>query len=172
MDPHQPSQESWEAKFSRRSRHQIAIHWEGSPQTSLDRRFSRLHHWHWDQQSSLPASSSPLVIPPPWSDPKAIDPELAMVGAIASCHMMSFLWVARHVPWKVISYADHAEGVLTKDAQGKPWLSDVRLAPTVVFDGPAPDAIALKSIHQEAHHECYIARSVRSRIWLFDHPLI
>ena len=71
-----------------------------------DNRFSRAHRWHFDGGADVPGSASPLVVPPPLSDPAAIDPEEAFVAAIASCHMLWFLALAARAGFVVDHYRD------------------------------------------------------------------
>jgi hypothetical protein len=44
-----------------------------------DNRYSRAHQWEFDGGVSVPASASPHVLPPPLSNPAAVDPEEAFV---------------------------------------------------------------------------------------------
>src|SRR3569833_2808834 len=54
-------------------------------------RYSRAHRWAFDGGVEIPASSSPHVVPVPFSDPGGVDPEEALVASASSCHMLSFL---------------------------------------------------------------------------------
>ena len=61
----------------------------------LDGRYSRAHEWAFDGGARVAASSSPHVVPLPWSDPAGVDPEEALVASLAGCHMLFFLDFAR-----------------------------------------------------------------------------
>ena len=61
----------------------------------------------------MAASPSPAAVPAPWSNPAHVDPEEAFVASIASCHMLTFLWVASRQGFEVESYEDDAVGVMT-----------------------------------------------------------
>ena len=50
--------------------------------------------WSFDGGITVPASSSPLSVRLPYSVAEAVDPEEAFVAALASCHMLTFLYVA------------------------------------------------------------------------------
>lgn len=128
-------------------------------------RFSRAHRWQFDGGVELPASPSPEVIRPPWSDPAGVDPEEAFVASIASCHMMSFLFVASRAGYEVLSYDDEAIGTLGKNAEGRRWIERVVLHPNIEWvPGHEPAAAELSALHQAAHEECYIANSVTTAV--------
>ena len=58
----------------------------------------------------------------PWSNPAHVDPEEAFVASIASCHMLTFLWVAVRQGFEVESYEDDAVGVMTKNEKRVSWV--------------------------------------------------
>lgn len=88
---------------------------EGEP--FVDNRYGRGHQWSFDGGVSFRASSSPHVVPR-FSDPAGVDPEEAFVASLASCHMLSFLYVAAKARLLVDAYADTALGVMEKNAAG------------------------------------------------------
>ena len=80
-------------------------------------RYSRGHTVSFDGGVEVAASASPHVVGK-WAVGEAVDPEEMLVAALASCHMLSFLHVAREAGFTVAGYRDHAEGVMTKIAPG------------------------------------------------------
>lgn len=145
--------------------HRASIAWHASPGEFDKGRFSRAHRWSFDGGLTVAASASPTVIPPPWSDPAGVDPEEAFVAAIASCHMMSFLYLANRAGHEVTDYRDDAEGRLGKKADGQRWMERVTLYPRVAYvSGTAPDAAAEARLHEQAHTICFIANSVATPI--------
>jgi len=72
----------------------LKIAWERRGARFSDNRYSRVHTWTFDGGATVRASASPHIVPTPMSDPSAIDPEEAFVGAITSCHMLWFLSLA------------------------------------------------------------------------------
>ena len=58
-------------------------------------RYSRAHTLRFDGGAEIAGSPSPDIVPAPYSDASAVDPEEAFVGAISSCHMLWFLDLAR-----------------------------------------------------------------------------
>jgi organic hydroperoxide reductase OsmC/OhrA len=130
-----------------------------------DQRYSRAHEWSFDGGITVPASSSPLSVRLPYSVAEAVDPEEALVAALASCHMLTFLHVAAKQGFVVDDYADDAVGVMSKNERGKYWVSKVTLAPQITFSGEKrPSSEQLNELHHLAHEECYIANSVKSEV--------
>lgn len=127
-------------------------------------RYSRRHSWRFDGGAEVAASSSPVVVPVPMSDPAAVDPEEALVASASSCHMLSFLWVAHKAGFPVASYADEAEGEMQEIAPGRMAITRIALRPRIAFTGDAPDADQLAKLHHEAHELCFIANSLKAEI--------
>lgn len=141
------------------------IHWQRGEQDFAANRYSRAHRLRFDGGLDIAGSSSPHVVPLPWSDPAALDPEEAFVASIASCHMLWFLALAAKDGWCVDDYRDHAEGVMRKNANGKLFVSRVTLRPAVVFSAiRRPDGPAIAALHQRAHEECFIANSILTEV--------
>lgn len=141
------------------------ILWERGDQVFLDKRYSRKHLVKFDGGVEVVASSSPLVVPLPYSEEQAMDPEEALIFALSSCHMLTFLAIAVKRGFVVDSYHDKAIGTMQANEQKKFWVSDVTLCPKIIFSGenlPCVDAIA--QMHHEAHEECFIANSVKTHI--------
>jgi organic hydroperoxide reductase OsmC/OhrA len=130
-----------------------------------DQRYSRGHTWTFDGGITVPASSSPPSVRLPYSLAEAIDPEEALVAALSSCHMLTFLYVAAKQGLVVDAYADDAIGEMTKNEHGKFWVSRVTLSPAITFAGEKrPTEQQLDELHHLAHEECYVANSVKSEI--------
>lgn len=141
------------------------ILWERGEQAFVAGRYSRAHRLRFDGGLDIAGSSSPHVVPLPWSDPAALDPEEAFVSSIASCHMLWFLSLAAQDGCCVDRYRDNAEGVMRRNSHGKLFVARVTLRPEVVFSGPGqPDAETLVRLHHRAHEECFIANSVLTEV--------
>jgi organic hydroperoxide reductase OsmC/OhrA len=141
------------------------LEWRRDGATFTDNRFSRAHRWRFDGGADVPASASPLVVPPPLSDPAGVDPEEAFVASIAACHMLWFLSLAARQGFMVDRYRDEAVGVLEKNAAGKQAMTRVTLRPEIAFAGdklPSPED--LQALHHKAHDNCFIANSVHTEI--------
>jgi len=141
------------------------IRWSRGEQKFTDNRYNRAHTWRFDGGVTVPASSSPAVVPRPMSDPAAVDPEEAFVASLSSCHMLWFLSIAASRGYTVDAYADDALGVMARNDAGRLAMTAVTLRPLVTFGGAKlPDRAALDALHHAAHGECYLARSVRTAI--------
>lgn len=141
------------------------IAWSRGGQTFTDQRYSRKHLLRFDGGVLVAASSSPHVVPVPYSAVDAVDPEEAFVASLSSCHMLWFLSIAAAQGYVVDDYHDLAEGLMGKNAQGRFAMSVVTLRPLVRFSGhKTPSAAELAALHHAAHEECYIAASVRSEV--------
>jgi organic hydroperoxide reductase OsmC/OhrA len=130
-----------------------------------DNRYSRGHVWRFDGGVDVPASSSPLSVKLPLSRADAVDPEEALVAAVSSCHMLFFLGFAAKAGFVVDKYEDAALGVMTKNEQGKLFVSKITLSPAITFSGSKqPSAQELDALHHHSHEECYVANSVRAEV--------
>ena len=97
-------------------------------------RFSRAHEVSFDGGITVAGSASPHVVGK-WAVEAAVDPEEMLVAALSSCHMLSFLHVARLAGFAVASYADHAEGVTGDIAPGRLAVTKVVLHPRIEWTG-------------------------------------
>jgi organic hydroperoxide reductase OsmC/OhrA len=141
------------------------VAWRRAGQPFLDGRYSRAHDWEFDGGLQLRASSSPLSVPLPMSDPAALDPEEALVAAASSCHMLFFLSLAAQRGLTVDSYLDRAVGYLGEDDAGRMAMTRIELRPAIVFAGERqPCGDELDAIHHGAHARCYIANSLKTAV--------
>ena len=146
--------------------HYAKILWKRKPEEIfLDNKYSRAHTWTFDGGLELPASSSPHVVPLPFSDAAAVDPEEAFIAALSSCHMLWFLSVAREKNFLVEGYEDNAEGIVAKNEEGKLAMTQVTLKPKVNFSGEQiPTSEQVDALHHLAHEKCFLASSVKTVI--------
>lgn len=141
------------------------VTWQRNDAVFTDKRYSRAHVWQFDGGCTVPASSSPQIVPLPFSDATAVDPEEAYVASLSSCHMLCFLSIAAKRGFVVDSYRDEAQGLMEKSAEGKLSITVVTLRPGVVFRGEAvPSVQEVHAMHHEAHEDCFIAASVKTDV--------
>ena len=139
--------------------------WHRDGAAFTNNRYSRVHRWLFDGGVEVPASSSPHVVPLPMSVEAAVDPEEAFVAALASCHMLSFLYIAAKRGFVVDEYRDDAVGELGKDEAGKMAMTLVTLRPAIIFgDERRALRAEIETMHHEAHDLCFIANSVRTEV--------
>jgi organic hydroperoxide reductase OsmC/OhrA len=145
--------------------HTATILWHRNGAVFSDGKYSRGHVWKFDGGIEVPASSSPDVARPPLSVVEAVDPEEAVVAALASCHMLWFLALARKEGFVVDSYRDDPAGEMGKNAAGRTALVRITLTPRVAFTGERqPTQAEFEALHHEAHEQCYIANSLKSEV--------
>lgn len=138
--------------------------WEDADGRFASGRYSRAHLWSFDGGITVAASASPSVVRLPFSREDAVDPEEAFVASVSSCHMLTFLFIAHQAGFVIKRYRDKAVGTMTKDEEGKEWISRIRLDPEIEFVGEVPTKDGLARLHDQAHHECYIANSIKSTV--------
>jgi organic hydroperoxide reductase OsmC/OhrA len=147
------------------SEYTAELRWSRDGQDFIGSTYSRRHAIHFDGGAELAASSSPHVVPAPMSDSSAVDPEEMFVASLASCHMLWFLSIAAARRLCVDRYADHAVGLMAKNADGKAAMTVVTLHPVVEFSGERiPTREQIEHMHHKAHAECFIANSVRTDV--------
>ena len=145
--------------------HSAEVSWSRGEQKFVDNRYSRKHVLKFDGGAEVPGSSSPQVVPLPYSDAAAVDPEEAFIASISSCHMLFFLSIAAARKFRVDEYRDSAVGVMARNAAGKMVVSTVTLKPEAKFSGDKlPTRDDIDAMHHEAHDECFIANSVRTEV--------
>ena|SRR6185295_4688130 len=147
------------------SEYKATIKWQRSSPDFLKGKYSREHTWTFDGGVTVPASSSPSVVPVPYSNPAHVDPEEAFIASISSCHMLTFLYLAAKQGFQIDRYEDEAVGVMTKNENGVPWVSRVTLNPEIICSGdklPAP--ADEKHLHHLAHEQCFIANSIKTEV--------
>lgn len=141
------------------------VEWRRNGDRFVDNRYGRGHRWLFDGGVEVPASSAPGSVPPPYSREDAVDPEEAFVAALSSCHMLFFLHLAAKRGFVVDRYRDEAEGRMTRNADGRLFVSAVTLHPEIAFGGDvSPDEAEIEALHHAAHDECYLANSVLTEV--------
>jgi len=147
--------------------HHAELHWTRNNQPFLDGRYSRGHELRFAASGRVIGSASAHVVPAEYCEPNALDPEATFVASLSGCHMLWFLSIAQAAGFRVDDYQDRAEGELGKTEDGTLAMTVVTLKPHVRFDpAHAPDASTYRRLHERAHAECFIARSVRCALRL------
>jgi organic hydroperoxide reductase OsmC/OhrA len=144
--------------------HFATIVWTCNAPDFMTGRYSREHTWRFDGGLTVPASSSPAVVRAPLSNPAHVDPEEAFVASISSCHMLTYLHLARVAGFEVKSYEDEAVGETAKNDKGMYWVSIVTLNPRVIYGDKHPTAEEEEQLHHKAHEQCFISQSVKTEV--------
>jgi organic hydroperoxide reductase OsmC/OhrA len=91
-------------------------------------------------------------------DPSLHNPEDLLVAALSACHCLSYLALCARAGIQVVSYEDDAIGTM-EGTGGQFQFTDVLLRPRVTV-APGTDLDRAQSLHDVAHAECFIAKSV------------
>jgi organic hydroperoxide reductase OsmC/OhrA len=148
------------------SEHRATIDWQRSSADFTYMTYNRAHEWTF-QAATVPASATKEYR----GDEDRVNPEEALVAALSSCHMLTFLAVAAKRKLSLDSYRDEAVGVLEKNAEGKLAITRVTLRPKIVWSaGVTVSAADLDKMHHDAHVGCFIANSVKTEITVEPQP--
>lgn len=142
------------------SEHKAKVIWDRGGKDFTYKTYSRDHVWVANG-NEIPASATAAYL----GNPNRVDPEAALVAALSSCHMLTFLALACNKGFVVESYEDDAVGHLEKNSAGKMAITRVELRPKIAFGGTKqPAAADLDWLHDKAHKECFIANSVTTDV--------
>jgi organic hydroperoxide reductase OsmC/OhrA len=112
------------------SEHHASVRWtRTTPDFTYDT-YDRGHQVRYGSGIEVPASAAADFK----GDPTRVNPEEAFVGALSSCHMLTFLAIAARKHLVVERYEDDAVGTLDKNAEGRLAVTKVVLHPRVTFD--------------------------------------
>lgn len=143
------------------STHEATIVWERNGADFRYETYVRDHAWTFGTGSSVKASAAPEYK----GNATLMNPEEALVGALSSCHMLTFLAVAARKGFVVERYEDHAVGHLDKNAEGRLAVTRTTLRPRITYGGDKrPNADEERALHETAHRGCFIANSVKTEV--------
>ena len=144
--------------MSRQHQYAVRIAWTGNDGTGTQsyRSYRRDHDITVAGKPSIPGSSDPAFR----GDPTRYNPEELLVASLSSCHMLWYLHLCAVNGIVVLDYRDDAAGTMQEEDDGGGAFVGVVLKPRVAIakGGDRGKALAL---HEEAHHLCFVARSVR-----------
>ena len=95
-------------------------------------------------------------------DPAKLNPEQLLVMAASSCQLLSFLALAARARVEVLEYVDEAEAEMPDDDMPVRIVS-IKLKPRIVIGSGATEA-RVRQLVEQAHHQCYIANSLKSAV--------
>ena len=130
--------------------------WTGASQgsTSSYDAYSREYVINIDGKPPFVGSADPTFR----GDAALYNPEDLLLMALSACHMLSYLALCARAGIRVISYSDVATGKMAQK-NGKIRFTEVILHPLVTIE--AGDVLEkARSLHDNAHHVCFIANSV------------
>jgi organic hydroperoxide reductase OsmC/OhrA len=143
------------------SEHRATINWKRETPDFAYESYNRDHAWQFDAGITVKASASPAYK----GNESCVDPEEAFVASLSSCHMLTFLAIAARKRYVVDAYLDQAVGILAKNEAGNLAITKVTLRPEIRFgEDIRPTADELIRLHEQAHHACFIASSVKTEV--------
>ena len=146
------------------SQYNATVVWQRGTHKFTDNKYSRAHQWVFSSGTNIAASSSPHIVPLPYSVEENVDPEEAFVASLSSCHMLFYLSIAAKKKLIIDSYEDRASGTLKKNEEGKLAMTKVVLDPKITYSGDTLSKEQEAEIHHLAHEACFIANSVKTII--------
>jgi organic hydroperoxide reductase OsmC/OhrA len=139
----------------------IHLNWQRTTPDFDHKTFDRSHTWRLAGGQIVQGSAAPDYS----GDPNMSNPEEALLAALSSCHMLTFLTIAALRKLTVDHYEDEPLAELGKNAQGRMMVSRLTLRPLVVFSGAnLPDANVIKELHRKAKENCFIGNSLLSEM--------
>jgi organic hydroperoxide reductase OsmC/OhrA len=90
---------------------------------------------------------------------RGYSPEDLMILSLSECHCLTYLRLAQKNRLAIRRYEDRATGRLGKNAAGMTQLLEVVLRPRVTV-ARGTDLAAARTLHERAHHHCFMANSV------------
>lgn len=117
--------------------------------------YQRTHEYSVEGKPVIPGSSDPAF----HGDRTRYNPEELLVMSISSCHMLWYLHLCAEEKIVVVDYVDDAIGTMVEDAERGGFFTEVILRPEVTLAAGSDVALA-ESLHDRAHHLCFVANSV------------
>ncbi len=144
------------------SEHRASLTWNRGDAGFGYKEYPREHAWTFPRSGqTLKGAAAPDFL----GGPDCVDPEEAFTAALTSCHLLTFLAIASMSGYVVDAYEDEPVGHLEKAEDGKPWLAKVVMRPKITFSGDKqPTAEQVAMLHEKAHKECFLARSVKTEV--------
>lgn len=139
----------------------IRMRWTGNTGrgTADYRAYERAHEYSVEGKPVIPGSSDPSFR----GDRTRYNPEELLVMALSSCHMLWYLHFCADTKVVVVDYVDDAIGTMVEDKHRGGFFTEVVLRPAVTL-AAGSDATLATSLHERAHHFCFVANSVNFEV--------
>jgi organic hydroperoxide reductase OsmC/OhrA len=147
--------------------YEVQVVWTGNTGegTKTYRGYRRDHTITAQGKPQIQGSSDPSFR----GDPSRYNPEELLVASLSACHMLSYLHLCAVNRLTVLDYRDAALGLMDENSDGSAQFTRVTLRPMVKIS-PGDDQAKAIALHADAHHLCFIARSVNFPVDV--HPTI
>lgn len=136
------------------------INWKRETPDFEVKTYDRSHKVEFGGGIAIDASSAPEFA----GKKELVNPEELFTASIASCLMLTFLYIAAMKKLTVDAYECQAVGKLGKNSEGKMAMIEVVLTPKISFAEAQPSAEVLKELLDKAHEQCFISSSVKTQV--------
>jgi organic hydroperoxide reductase OsmC/OhrA len=93
-------------------------------------------------------------------DPSRYNPEELLLASVSACHMLWYLHLCAVNGVVVLDYQDKCSAAMELNPDGSGAFTRATLNPVVTIDSKSDSGKAI-ALHEQAHHMCFIANSVR-----------
>jgi organic hydroperoxide reductase OsmC/OhrA len=142
------------------SEYRTTLRWVKTTESFAYDVYNRAHEVAFASGTRIQASSAPDYK----GEADRVNPEEQLLGALSSCHMLTFLAIASKKGLVVTSYVDEASCFLEAGENKVLSVTRAILRPKIEFEGRAPSAEELHKLHESSHRNCFIAQSVKTAI--------
>jgi organic hydroperoxide reductase OsmC/OhrA len=142
----------------KRHNYEVRLDWTGNDGegTKTYKGYRRDHTITSAGKPPIQGSSDPAFR----GDPSRYNPEELLVASLSACHMLWYLHLCSVNHVTVLDYRDDASGVMEEGDDGSGEMVRVMLRPVVRISA-GDDRVQALALHNQAHHLCFIARSVK-----------
>ena len=149
------------------SEHRIQLQWTRGDAPFERNNYHREHRVTYAGGQTIDASAAAGY----GGSERTVDPEQQLLGALSSCHMLTFLAVAANRGYVIDRYEDDAVAELGRNAEGQTAVVSATLRPRIRFtEARVPSAEELAALHERAHRACFIANSVKASVVIEAQP--
>lgn len=147
--------------MSKEHHYKLKVYWDGADEAGTKnlRSYDRSHTVVIGDKPKLHLTTDDRSV----GDNSKLNPEELLVSAVASCHMLSYLYLCSMEGIVITSYEDNATGLMIERAKGKSRFEEVILNPVFTVSNDSMIEKALE-MHKTAHEFCYIANSVNFEV--------
>ncbi|WP_166365221.1 OsmC family protein [Pseudomonas akapageensis] len=138
--------------------YEVTVTWQGNTGTGTSgyQDYRRDFLVEASGKPAIECSSDPAFL----GDPKKWNPEDFLVASVSACHKLWYLHLCAVNKITVLSYVDAPIGrMIDTHPTRKGHFTEIVLRPVIELSKESDKALAVR-LHEEAHHECFLANSV------------
>ncbi len=135
--------------------------WQRGDVAFTAKTYDRTHTVAFGGGTNIQASSAPEFL----GKAELVNPEELFTASLASCFMLTFLYIAAMSNISIDRYEAEAVGTLAKNEEGKMAMTEVVIKPRITYtDRNVPSTEALQTLFKKAHDSCFISCSVKTKV--------